>query len=341
MTWKTAIATVLEKAGIPLHANEIAARIKAEGIRQSLGATPEAPVGAQVYMSIKTQGDKSPFIKVAKQTFALKNKAAFTQGAKESLVPKNKMTWEKAIITVLGKAAAPLHVDEIVERIKTNGLRQSLGATPEDTVGAHIYRSIKTQGDKSPFVKVAKQTFALKGKASPTPNILVPLPPLDAVDEPSPIVTSFGMFWRRDSVKWETKAKILGKQANADTPVDFGEQKGIYFLYDGRELIYVGRASDQPIGKRLFQHTSDRFATRWDCFSWFGLRPVSEEGKLGTLPDVYSSEMIIPVLEALLIEATEPRQNRKAGDDWTDKEYMQVTDPAIQKAQLQAMIAKL
>ena len=252
-------------------------------------------------------------------------------------------TWKEAIIKVLQEASSPLHVNEIATRIKASGLRHSLGATPEATVGAQIYMSIKNQGNASPFIKVSKQTFALREcstkACSPNP-ILPPCPPI-LEDEAPAIITSFGMFWRRDAVEWKAKGKLLGKQANADTSVDFGEQKGIYFLYDGRELIYVGRASEQPFGKRLFQHTTDRLTTRWDRFSWFGLRPVSEEGKLEEMPDIYNAELLIPVLEALLIEATEPRQNRKAGDDWTDKEYMQVPDMAVQKAKLQAIIDKL
>jgi len=256
---------------------------------------------------------------------------------------KHELTWKAAIIKVLQEASMPLHANEIATRIKASCLRHSLGATPEATVGAQIYMSIKNQGNASPFIKVSKQTFALReysAKASSSIPVLPPCTPA-AEDETPAVITSFGMFWRREAVEWKTKGKLLGKQANADTPVDFGEQKGIYFLYDGRELIYVGRASDQPLGKRLFQHISDRFASRWDRFSWFGLRPVSEDGKLGIMPTSYSSELIIPVLEALLIEATEPRQNRKAGDDWTDKEYMQVPDLAVQKAKLQAIIDKL
>ena len=257
---------------------------------------------------------------------------------------KHELTWKEAIIQVLKGATEPLQSPEITARIKSYGLRQTMGATPEATVGANIYSSIKKQGAKSPFIKMAKQTFALNPDFSAPASTLpshVQMPPPQPIEEDAAIVTSFGMFWQRSAVEWKAKAKLLGQQANADQSVDFGEQSGIYFLYDGRELIYVGRAADQPLGKRLFQHTTDRLAMRWDRFSWFGIRPVSETGKLGVPPDVYSSTQIISVLEALLIEATEPRQNRKAGDDWVDKEYMQVVDPAIKKAQVQAIIAKL
>ena len=36
-------------------------------------------------------------------------------------------------------------------------------------------------------------------------------------------------------------------------------------------------------------------------------------------------------LEAILIEALEPRQNRKRGDDLASVEYVQKTDPETQK----------
>ncbi len=34
-------------------------------------------------------------------------------------------------------------------------------------------------------------------------------------------------------------------------PVNFHGQMGIYLLYDGREVIYVGRTTDRALGKRL------------------------------------------------------------------------------------------
>ena len=40
---------------------------------------------------------------------------------------------------------------------------------------------------------------------------------------------------------------------------------------------------------------------------------------------------MIPALEAILIEALEPRQNRKRGDDLSAVEYIQREDPEIQK----------
>jgi hypothetical protein len=122
------------------------------------------------------------------------------------------------------------------------------------------------------------------------------------------------------------------------TPVDFHKQLGIYLLYDGREVVYVGRTTDRPLGRRLYEHTKDRMSARWDRFSWFGLLPVSETGVLGSLPVQYDSAKLIPALEAILIEALEPRQNRKRGDDLAAVEYLQKVDPEIEKRKIKASL---
>lgn len=122
------------------------------------------------------------------------------------------------------------------------------------------------------------------------------------------------------------------------TPVDFCGQLGIYLLYDGREVVYVGRTTERPLGRRLYEHTLDRMSVRWDRFSWFGLLPVSETGELGKLPASFAATKLIPALEAILIEALEPRQNRKRGDDLAAVEYIQKSDPEIEKKRMKATL---
>jgi hypothetical protein len=139
------------------------------------------------------------------------------------------------------------------------------------------------------------------------------------------------MFWRREAIEWGSVPKILGMQQIGAAPVDFYKQKGIYLLYDGREIIYVGRATERPLGKRLYEHTLDRLSSRWDRFSWFGVLPVADTGSLGTVQETFKASKLLPALEAILIEALEPRQNRKRGDDLSAVEYIQKKDPEIQK----------
>jgi hypothetical protein len=60
------------------------------------------------------------------------------------------------------------------------------------------------------------------------------------------------------------------------------------------------------------------------------------------MPDSYKSANIIPAIEAIMIEALEPRQNRKRGDDLSAVEYIQKEDPEIQKKRIrQSMEAAL
>ena len=253
------------------------------------------------------------------------------------------LTWREAIDRVLASSTTPLHYKEITDRIIADALRASLGATPSATVNAQISASIKRDGDKSPYIRVAKGTFSLTKTSSfhrpPTKDKLTPaIEESEESEEQYDIVSSFGMFWRRDAIQWVATPKLLGMQQIGATPVDFNKQLGIYLLYDGREVIYIGRTTDRPLGRRLFEHTLDRMAARWDRFSWFGLLPVSEAGQLGALPTTYEAAKMIPALEAILIEALEPRQNRKRGDDLSAVEYIQREDPEIQKKKVKASL---
>lgn len=249
------------------------------------------------------------------------------------------LTWPQAIEKVLRPSTTPLHYNEITERIIADGLRKSLGATPASTVNAQISGSIKSLGSKSPYVRTSKGTYMWAQSAGvPALSAETEITPGDEAEEQYSIVTSFGMFWRRESVEWIRTPRLLGKQQIGAIPVDFNQQRGVYLLYDGREVIYVGRSTDRALGTRLFEHTLDRMSARWDRFSWFGLLPVSEKGALGQLPETFDAIKMIPALEAILVEALEPRQNRKRGDDLAAVEYIQHEDPEIQKRRLKAYL---
>ena len=251
----------------------------------------------------------------------------------------SEISWLDAIKKTLGDAGGALHYHEITERILSSGLKKTAGATPSMTVNAQITASIKHKKEKSPFVRVARGTFALRGQLEkPTETMVL----ADEGEEAQlRLITSLGMFWRRDAIEWVAAPKLLGMQQIGAKAVDFCQQAGIYLLYDGREVVYVGRSTDRPLGRRLYEHTYDRFSTRWDRFSWFGLRPVSDDGELGEMPKSCQSETIIPALEAVLIEALEPRQNRRRGDDLSDVEYFQKNDPETEKRKLKQMLDRL
>ena len=136
---------------------------------------------------------------------------------------------------MLGSSATPLHSNEITERIISEGLRKSLGATPTATVNAQISASIKHDGDSSPYIRVSKGTFTLRAGALDVAIVSPKLTPDVAESEESEeqyeIITSFGMFWRKEAIEWTTTPKLLGMQQIGATPVDFCKQLGIYLLY--------------------------------------------------------------------------------------------------------------
>ena len=149
------------------------------------------------------------------------------------------------------------------------------------------------------------------------------------------------MYWARNFVFWNRSPRLLGQQQIGSVPVDLAGQVGIYLLYDGREVIYVGRSIDRPLGIRLYEHTQDRLRARWDRFSWFGLYAANENGGLQKEVKPINAASIIEALEAVAIESLEPRQNRKRGDDFSGIVYIQATDPEIEKARKMAVLEEL
>ncbi len=60
------------------------------------------------------------------------------------------------------------------------------------------------------------------------------------------------------------------------------------------------------------------------------------------MPKTYITTKLIPVLEFILIESLEPRQNRKRGENLNAVEYIQEVDTNIKKIKmLKAMMDNL
>lgn len=252
-------------------------------------------------------------------------------------------SWKDAIKKVLTECSTPLHYTEISELILTRGYYETDGATPAATVNAQLTSSIKHDAEKSPFARVGKGIFSLKNPPATSETLTSASAPKQKkeilaekdVEQSESIIQSFGMYWQRELVVWRNDPKMYGKQQAQAKPVDFGKQKGIYILYDHHTVVYVGRSIDRPLGKRLYEHTVDRLGSRWNRFSWFGLLDVTEEGNLRETALNSSLAALVATLEALLIEALEPPQNRKRGDDFSAIEYIQDVDPELKERELQ------
>lgn len=92
------------------------------------------------------------------------------------------------------------------------------------------------------------------------------------------LIKSFGLYWNPDIVDWgAVGAGNRGDLAGVITRkkekhrINFWEAKGIYVLHADFKAVYVGKALRTSIGARLRDHLADRFAGRWDMFSWFSI----------------------------------------------------------------------
>ena len=245
------------------------------------------------------------------------------------------LTWRDAILHVLRNTSEPMHYTEIAEEIAEQDLRADLGATPATSVSAIITSQLANE-----VVRVARGYYALASTIKSTAQSSEAS--LDSEPDDTGLINAFGMYWARSQVQWSPTPRILGQQQPGSNPVDFCGQRGVYLLHDGREVVYVGRTTDQALGIRLRQHTVDRLNGRWDRFSWFGVFGPSESGTLNTTATPqYGLDMLITTMEALLIEGLEPPQNRKRGDDFKAVEFLQVEDPQIHKGRILQLMEDL
>lgn len=257
------------------------------------------------------------------------------------------MPWRRAITRVLSEAREPLHYSEIAQRILDNGLRQHGGATPAATVASTI--SMYMQDD---LVRVDRGVYGLA--SSPSKVERTPIDEVRAVPEAqvsaaedtaqeNGFLNALGMFWRREEVDWEQRGQtLLGAQLKAAQPINFASQVGVYILYSGDRVIYVGRITEPRLGPRLWDHTRDRLTGRWDRFSWFGVRAVADDGSLGPVPaGNFAVDMLVATMEALLIEGLEPPQNRRRGDGFNATEFIQTADPQVEHRRAQHYLSRL
>ncbi len=259
------------------------------------------------------------------------------------------LKWKEAIVKVFEDEKKALHYTEIAELIAEKGYRRSLGATPQDTVSANMTTDINTHKEKSIFAKVDKGIYILR-KFLDDRSLLITdeeKKPIESTikvtKERLKIVNAFGIFWNRNFVHWKTNPDLLGIQQIGASEVSFNDQIGIYLLYDGREIIYVGQAIEQTLGQRLKQHTSDRLSSRWDRFSWFGFYSVNDKGHLldRKIFEILDIQNVADTIEAILIESVEPRQNRKQGNTLFGMEYLQKESPEIKKKRTEEFLKEL
>jgi hypothetical protein len=134
------------------------------------------------------------------------------------------------------------------------------------------------------------------------------------------LIRTYGMFWNPDIVDWGqqgpgNKGTLAGtvKKGGRTHSIDFWDAYGIYVLHHEFRAIYVGQAARMRLGPRLRNHLTDRFAGRWDMFSWFSLSKVNTTSGTVSDPGIrqVSEETVNDTLEAISILIADPPLNRK------------------------------
>lgn len=131
------------------------------------------------------------------------------------------------------------------------------------------------------------------------------------------LIKAYGLYWNPDIVQWNKSGRsdLAGiiRRKKRKHRINFWDAKGIYVLHTDFKAVYVGKAFKTSIGKRLRDHLTDRFAGRWDMFSWFSVSnpritqaDVSLPGQRKLGPGTIAS-----TLEALAILIADPALNRK------------------------------
>lgn len=146
------------------------------------------------------------------------------------------------------------------------------------------------------------------------------------------MIRSYGVHWRADRVFWgkqNNPGTLLGAASRSSKAkaVDFRKQRGIYALYAGYELVYIGQtgAGDDRLFMRLKAHRSDHLSERWDRFSWFGTQWVTQKHELSvdTAAVHETVEATLNLLEAVVVAIAEPRLNLQRGR-WSEaRQYFQ------------------
>jgi len=178
MSVLTAAIQILEQADAPLHVEELAARMIAAGLWTTKGKTPGATVSARLYSDIKTNGGRSPFVKVGPQIFALQHSRSkqvqnivsrpTPAAPKRSKQPATteRYSFTKSAAKVLDKFAdnRPMHYKAITTKAIEQGWLATEGKTPEISMYAQIITEIRRQqkrGEQPRFVQHGRGYFGL------------------------------------------------------------------------------------------------------------------------------------------------------------------------------------
>ncbi len=178
-----AVKKILMEVGHELTAKELAETLISDGLWQTNGKTPDATIGARIYVDMKRNPQTTPFIKCKRGYFGLKEYAAqktlqtsteTTKAAQSEEKPSKPIASKSdkglsfteaalKVLEVFGKRK-PMHYRDITERAIKEGWIVSSGKTPEASLYAQVITEIQRsqkRGNTQRFVQCGKGYIGL------------------------------------------------------------------------------------------------------------------------------------------------------------------------------------
>lgn len=231
------------------------------------------------------------------------------------MAKSNQLTWIEAILKVLEGTKNPMHYTKIWDVIRDRHYKNSdEHSNPEIIVNVNIQQNkdkIIPFGDKGCYILKKHMDVYIKNYLEKNTS------PQQSV------IRAYGVMWSKSKFI-QNNYKLHGKLANIKktSKVDLSEERGIYVLYDGYNIVYIGQ-SINPLASRLKSHT--KTGKQWDSFSWYGIDEVQAGGQV-LKEKVFSitAKALIDAFEAVMILATQPCHNKTRGNHVRGQEYQQI-----------------
>lgn len=134
------------------------------------------------------------------------------------------------------------------------------------------------------------------------------------------LIRAYGQYWNPHVVDWGSRGAGNQGKLPGSVPtepgkctIDFWKAVGIYVLIDEFKPVYIGKAVSTRLGPRLRNHLSDRFAGRWNMFSWYTQSTINTTSGTLRIPGQRQlrPETVTDTMEALAILMVDPPLNRK------------------------------
>lgn len=255
MTALEAALKVLQDEGKPLHYREITKRILAGKLWQCAGKTPEATINAQLAVSIKKNGNTSPFRRAGRGIFALntdradptpyakdvcrtEDRALYVRGPKAG----EKLSFTESACRILEACGGkPMHYRDITRHALEHQMLDTSGKTPEATMYAQILSEVKRRKGRG-----EQQRFMILGKG------MITLAKWQAK----------GLAFQVEEANRKARKKLLGT-VKAMSPGDFEDLVGRLLAAIGFEEVEVtSRSKDGGIDVRGTLVVGDVIRTR-------------------------------------------------------------------------------